>query len=205
MQRQKLIVFVKAPRPGAVKTRLAVSIGPQAACDAYVFLVNRLLRQLTSLASVELRFSPDDALGEVKSWLQRDWAAAPQGEGDLGKRLTAAFVHAFAEGCTRVVAIGSDCPEVNASDVNDAWNALESQDVALGPASDGGYWLIGLNAKNDGIFQQIDWSTSRVFEQTMQWIKANGKSYHLLRELSDIDTEEDWKAFTSRMTKSRQL
>jgi uncharacterized protein len=202
MQRQKLIVFVKAPRPGSVKTRLAQSLGTQAACDAYRFLVDRALVQLTSLANVELRFSPDDALDEIKPWLQTNWVAAAQGGGTLGERLIRAFRNAFADGCTNVVAIGSDCPEVTTLDLFEAWNSLETQDVVVGPASDGGYWLIGLNAPSDGIFEQIDWSTARVFEQTMQWIRANGKSYHLLRELSDVDTENDWKAYLKRMTKS---
>src|SRR5215211_5961046 len=195
MQRQKLIVFVKAPRPGSVKTRLAQSLGAQAACEAYRFLVDRVLVQLTSLANVELCFSPDDALDEIKPWLQTNWVAAAQGAGTLGDRLTRAFRNAFADGCTSVVAIGSDCPEVTTLDLIEAWNSLETQDVVVGPASDGGYWLIGLNAPSDGIFETIDWSTARVFEQTMQWIRANGKSYHLLRELSDVDTEDDWKAY----------
>jgi uncharacterized protein len=201
MQRQKLIVFVKAPRPSSVKTRLAQSLGAQAACDAYRFLVDRVLVQLTSLANVELRFSPDDALDEIRPWLRTNWVAAAQGGGTLGERLIRAFRNAFADGCTNVVAIGSDCPEVTTLDLIEAWNSLETQDVVVGPASDGGYWLIGLNAPSDGIFENIDWSTARVFEQTMQWIRANGKSYHLLRELSDVDTEDDWKAYLKRMTK----
>jgi uncharacterized protein len=205
MQRQKLIVFVKAPRPGSVKTRLAQSLGAQAACDAYRFLVDRALVQLTSLGNVELCFSPDDALDEIRPWLRTNWVAAAQGGGTLGERLIRAFRNAFADGCTSVVAIGSDCPEVTTLDLFEAWNSLETQDVVVGPASDGGYWLIGLNAPSDGIFEKIDWSTPRVFEQTMQWIRANGKSYHLLRELSDVDTEDDWKAYLKRMTKDEAL
>lgn len=199
--RQKLIVFVKAPRPGFVKTRLAQAIGPTAACNAYRSLVDRVLTQMRSLHEVELRFSPDDSLAEIKPWLQPHWQAAPQGEGSLGERLARAFSDAFTEGCTRVVAIGSDCPDVTANDVTNAWDALERNDVVLGPASDGGYWLIGLRERSDGVFEQIDWSTSRVFEQTMRWIKANDKSHQLLRQLADIDTEEDWKLYLQRGSK----
>jgi rSAM/selenodomain-associated transferase 1 len=202
---EKLIIFVKAPRAGLVKTRLARTIGSDPACDAYRTLVDDLLAQLHSLHPVELRFAPDDSANEIKPWLTGHWSAAAQGGGPLGKRLTRAFADAFAGGWGRVVTIGSDCPEVTAGDVAQAWRALETQDVVLGPASDGGYWLVGLNAESfrssAGIFNGIDWSTSRVLKQTLNWIKANGKSYHLLRELADVDTEEDWKGYLRERTK----
>jgi uncharacterized protein len=200
MQRDKLIIFVKAPRPREVKTRLAEGIGPEAACEAYCELVDRVLDQVSSFRDVELRFAPDDAVKEVKPWLRANWTATAQGRGHLGERLTRTFADAFAEGCARVVAIGSDCPDLTARDVMEAWNALETQEVVVGPASDGGYWLIGLNAQCDRIFEQIDWSTARVFDQTMERVKASGKSYHLLRQLTDVDTEYDWKAYRKKMT-----
>src|SRR5678815_3132957 len=153
---------------------------------------------MDSLGDVELRFSPDDAEEEIKPWLKEGWTTAGQGEGDLGERLAHAFAEAFANGFTQVAAIGSDCPEVTVDDVSQGWRALGRHDVVLGPAADGGYWLIGLKAGMDGIFEKIDWSTSRVLEQTLDWVKANGKSCHLLRELRDVDTEEDWKSFLKR-------
>jgi rSAM/selenodomain-associated transferase 1 len=191
----KLIIFVKAPRPGQVKTRLAEAIGPVAACEAYKQLVRKVLDQVKELATVELRFAPDDAADEIAEWLQPGWKALAQGNGDLGERLNRAFDHAFATGSERVVAIGSDCPAVTQADIHLAWNSLRKNDVVLGPACDGGYWLIGLKAPTAGIFENIAWSTSTVLEQTREHLKRTGRSYHLLRELTDVDTEIEWNAF----------
>ena len=197
---EKLIIFIKAPRPGFVKTRLASAIGAEGACDAYRALVEHLFAQLKSLHPVELRFSPDDATQDIQQWLRQNWSVIPQGDGLLGERLTRAFADAFATGTQRAVIIGSDCPEITPRDITQAWRALETQDVVLGPASDGGYWLIGFNSQSfrgcNGIFDGIDWSTSRVLKQTLRWIQTHDKSYHLLRELADVDTEADWNAYS---------
>src|SRR5256885_12591445 len=104
---QKLIIFVKAPRPGFVKTRLASEIGAEKACAAYVKLVTTLLNRLGALEHVELRFTPDDAVTEIARWMRSTWTAAPQGSGDLGARLSRAFDEAFAQGFNRVTIIGS--------------------------------------------------------------------------------------------------
>ncbi|MBI2925144.1 MAG: TIGR04282 family arsenosugar biosynthesis glycosyltransferase [Verrucomicrobia bacterium] len=192
---EQLIIFVKAPRPGAVKTRLAETLGAVAACEAYCRLVESLLSRLASLREVELRFTPDDAGAEIKRWLGPGWTARPQGTGDLGTRLEAAFVEAFARGAERVVIIGSDCPRVTVEDVQAAWRALEEHDVVLGPATDGGYWLIGLRSRQRELFDGIAWSTSRVLAQTLARAQAAGLRVQRLRELSDVDTAEDWRGF----------
>src|SRR5688572_20929364 len=108
MSDQKLIVFLKAPRPGTVKTRLAETMGAMEACAAYQRLVATLLRHLADLENVELCFTPDDAPSEVRHWAQPTWRVAAQGSGDLGCRLGQAFRHAFDEGAKRAVIIGSD-------------------------------------------------------------------------------------------------
>jgi rSAM/selenodomain-associated transferase 1 len=140
----KLIVFVKAPRPGTVKTRLAQSIGSKAACAAYCEMVQKLIQELSPLKGVQLRFSPDDAREEIRHWQAADWDLQPQGEGDLGQRLRGAFEQAFAGGARYVLVIGSDCPAITIEDIRAAWDALDTSDLVLGPARDGGYWLIGL-------------------------------------------------------------
>src|SRR5688500_7260188 len=113
MSRELLIIFVKAPRAGHVKTRLAEAIGAQAACDAYVSLVGILVGNLRTLSNVQIRYAPDDALLEIPQWVQPTWTTAPQGEGDLGERLVAAFGGAFKGGARRVVIIGSDAPDIS--------------------------------------------------------------------------------------------
>ena len=191
----RLIVFVRAPRAGAVKTRLAQKIGASAACDAYQKLVHAVLSRIDSIRDVELRHSPDDAAGEVRPWLRRSWTLAPQGSGDLGERLKRAFAESLAEGAKRVVIIGSDCPWLSKGDIEEAWNDLDTHDLVLGPAKDGGYWLVGLRAPKPELFDGIAWSTGTVLEQTLERARAGGLRFRVLRELSDVDTLGDWYAF----------
>jgi rSAM/selenodomain-associated transferase 1 len=195
MPSNHLIIFVKAPRRGTVKTRLARAIGEEAARAAYEKMVEELIERLVPLTSVELRFAPDDAITEITRWRRRDWSLRPQGEGDLGKRLERAFADAFANGAQYVAVIGSDCPAIRVEDIQSAWTVLGTNDVVLGPARDGGYWLIGLREPRPTLFQAIDWSTNRVLKQTLRRARARNLAVELLRELSDVDTESDWLKF----------
>jgi uncharacterized protein len=191
----KLIIFLKAPRPGLVKTRLAQALGPEAAARIYQQLAAMLMKSLNELEPVELRFAPDDAFPEIRPWLRPGWTALPQGEGDLGKRLLRAFEEAFERGSRRVVVIGSDCPGITPEDIHHAWTALLRNELVLGPACDGGYWLIGLNRLLPELFEGISWSTAGVLGQTESRAHTAGASWIRLRELSDIDTVEDWEEF----------
>jgi rSAM/selenodomain-associated transferase 1 len=195
MASHHLIIFVKAPRRGGVKTRLARAIGEEAACAAYKRLVEELIERLASIPSVELRFTPDDAVTEIRQWRRDNWHLRPQGEGDLDQRLERAFADAFANGAEYVAAVGSDCPAITPEDIQSAWAALRTNDVVLGPAKDGGYWLIGLREPRSALFQTIDWSTDQVLKQTMRRAQARNLKVELLRELSDVDTESDWMEF----------
>lgn len=194
----QLVVFLKAPRPGSVKTRLAETLGAEPACAAYRQLVEALLAKLTALPAVELCFTPSDASTEVNPWLRADWSAVPQSEGDLGQRLHAAFAAHFLADAERVVIIGSDCPDITATDIEDAWLALEGHDVVLGPALDGGYWLIGLRAASPDLFADMPWSTDQVFGETMHRARERNMRVAVLRELSDVDTAADWERWTRR-------
>ena len=198
MSRNLLIIFVKAPRPGEVKTRIAESIGAQAACDAYLALVEVLIGNLRTLSNVQVRYTPNDALLEIPQWIQPTWTTAPQGAGDLGRRLSSAFDDAFSSGAERVVIIGSDCPDIAQTDIESAWAALENHDVVLGPAEDGGYWLIGLRAPQPVLFNEIAWSSDTVFQTTVARAATNDLSVHVLRKLSDIDTIEDLRRLQTR-------
>lgn len=202
MNGEHLIIFVKAPRPGAVKTRLAQAIGPDAACAAYRQLAETLLDRLASLRNVELRFSPDDGTNDVEPWRRNDWRKAPQGGGDLGARLANAFRDAFGRGFKRVVIIGSDCPDVQPADVREAWVALRDRDLVIGPAADGGYWLIGLRHEQPTLFERIAWSSNEVFAQTIARAAAANLRTKVLRELSDVDTEADWRGFLLKTEKT---
>jgi|ERR1043166_2196247 rSAM/selenodomain-associated transferase 1 len=195
MSDQRLIIFVKAPRPGEVKTRLAKDLGPEAACLAYRDLVETVVENLSSLHGVELRFTPHDGFAEVQPWLRKGWSAHPQGEGDLGARLESAFAQHFADGAERAVIIGSDCPEVLSADIEAAWSWLQTHDLVLGPATDGGYWLIGVREAQPLLWKDIAWGTGQVLEQTLHRAKVPGLRTRLLRTLTDIDTADDWRRF----------
>jgi rSAM/selenodomain-associated transferase 1 len=170
-------------------------VGSRKACVIYRELVATLLRRIGVLKAVELRFSPDDAAAEIQPWLQPGWTTEPQGDGDLGDRLARSFASAFAAGDERVVIVGSDCPEAGSADVRAAWQELKMHDVVLGPAVDGGYWLIGLRAMQAALFEGIPWSGDQVLGQTLQRAKSRGLRVQLLRILADIDTEADWNAY----------
>jgi uncharacterized protein len=202
MASKHLTVFVKAPSQGTVKTRLARTIGKEAACGAYQKIVGELVDRLAPLPFIELRFTPDDAAVEIKPWRRRQWQLRPQGEGDLGQRLERAFGDAFAGGAHYVAVIGSDCPTITPDDIQTAWAALQANDVVIGPARDGGYWLIGLREPRPTLFQSIDWSTDKVLKQTLRRARARNLKVELLRELSDVDTESDWLEF---LEQNRQL
>lgn len=200
----RLLVFVKAPRPGFVKTRLAASLGVEAATLAHTELVGVTLDRIAGSANVTLCFTPADAEAEIASWRRPGWALLPQVAGDLGRRLERAFACAFAAGAARVAAIGTDCPDLTADDLGAAWRALDSADVVLGPAADGGYWLIGLRRPQPALFDGIAWSTDRVLRQTLAIARAAGLRVRLLRELRDVDDEADWRAYrTGRLVDSR--
>jgi rSAM/selenodomain-associated transferase 1 len=198
MNEQKLMVFLKAPRQGAVKTRLAETMGVMEACAIHQRLVEALLHQLADLKDVEVCFTPDDANSEIKPWARPTWRLTAQGSGDLGCRLDRAFRRAFDQGVNRAAIIGSDCPDVRVDDIQAAWTALLSHDVVLGPATDGGYWLIGLREPQPELFVDIPWSTNEVLRRTLERAHAAGLKTRLLRELADVDTEADWRRFLTR-------
>ncbi len=194
----RVIVFLKAPRPGQVKTRLAADLDGEAAAGIYRMLVGRTLGRVEGLGDVELRYTPDDAEAEVEveGWRrQAGWRLRPQGAGDLGERLGRALAEAFGEGAGRVVVVGTDCPWLEASDVGDAFAALGRSDVVMGPAEDGGYWLLGMDRARPELLRGIPWSTPGVYEATLQRAREAGLRVAELRRLRDVDTLEDWRAW----------
>lgn len=199
MPDEQLIVFVKAPRLGTVKTRLAKTMGAPAALAAYRRLVKTVLENLSRLDGVELRYTPDDAASEIQAWVQPGWHARPQGGGDLGVRMQRAFGDHFSNGANQVVIIGSDCPEATAGDIREAWRKLKTSDLAVGPATDGGYWLIGLRQPQPQLFEGIAWGGESVLAETLQRAKAAQLRMEILRILTDVDTERDWQEFVANV------
>ncbi|MBN8246784.1 MAG: TIGR04282 family arsenosugar biosynthesis glycosyltransferase [Verrucomicrobia bacterium] len=193
-----VVVLLRAPRRGQVKRRLAAELGEDAALDAYRRLLAGTLKTLAPVARVQLCVTPDAAAGELESLRQPGWTLVPQGSGDLGSRLHRMLVHAFARDPDPWLAIGTDCPELTEADLHDGWQALATSDVVLGPAADGGYWMIGMHTPQPGLFEEISWGGPGVFQETTERAAALGLRVHTLRILRDVDRADDWIALRSR-------
>lgn len=190
-----VLVFVRAPERGTVKTRLAAAIGAAGALRVYRRLAEHTLREAAALAGegvqVRVHHTPADAGDAVRHWLGAGPSYLPQAQGDLGMRMEDAFARAFAAGAERVVIVGSDLPEVSASLLRRAFDALDAHPAVIGPARDGGYYLLGLTRMVDGIFQGIAWSTPDVLAATLVRFRAAGVDPGMLEELADVDEPED--------------
>lgn len=200
MDLPRVIVFLRAPELGRVKTRLAATVGPNQALVIYCELLDITLTTLRAHPKVEVRVTPDAAATGGEPLLQPSWCRKPQGDGNLGERLERAVQAAFATEPTPVVLIGCDCPELTHDDLIEAGRLLATRDVVFGPATDGGYWLIGLKRPEPELFRGISWGTSRVLDQSLDIAQRLGLNWGLLRELDDIDTEADWQAWQARRT-----
>lgn len=191
-----ILLFIKSPEKGKVKSRLAKAIGEDMALDVYKYLVCDTLETLeTSKYAFRLYFYPPDSEAIVKNWLGSAYSYVPQHGIDLGERMKNAFTRAFSEGMDKVVLIGSDIPDLSTSLINEAFDVLVTRDAVIGPAHDGGYYLIGFNRHSflPDIFQGIVWSTDSVYCETMNIFDKSGFSVHVLAELADVDTYENLK------------
>ena len=191
-----LAVFLKAPRPGAVKTRLVPALGAEAAAGLYRALAEAVVAATRPDPGEYERlffFTPGDARAEVEAWFPGEALVAQDGQ-DLGARMSSAFDDAFRRGGDRVVLVGSDVPSLSREDVGFALSALEDHDLVLGPARDGGYYLIGLTRPRPALFENMAWGTGSVFAATMERAAALGLTVRVLQERRDIDTLEDVRA-----------
>jgi uncharacterized protein len=192
-----ILVFVRAPQAGRVKTRLAAQIGAEAALRVYRRLAEHaveLARSVGPDAAVRIHFTPVDADEAVRAWLGGGAEYLPQADGDLGGRMEAAFRAAFDAGHRRVVIIGSDLPGLTAELLGDAFGRLDRHPVVLGPAHDGGYYLLGLRGMVPEIFRDIPWSTREVFDATVARLAALGITPARLPVLGDVDVAADLPA-----------
>jgi rSAM/selenodomain-associated transferase 1 len=188
-----LAVFLKAPRMGTVKTRLASEIGARQALRLYRVMVARTLASVGD-ANLEATvwFTPPEAAAEVRFWLGAHWDLRPQSSGDLGARLSAAE-HAVPRG-RPWIAIGVDCPRLTSELLQQAVDVIERGSVVLGPATDGGYYLIGGTTPLPGLFTDVPWGTDRVLAETRARLQRAGARWHELPELRDVDTAAAAKA-----------
>lgn len=196
----RLALLLKAPRLGCVKTRLAATVGDTLALRIYRQLVERQVAAVPALWPMTVYFDPLDAKAEFLQWLVPlrpglDFLA--QSNGDLGARLAGAFAHEFASGAQGVIAIGGDCPALDQAKLEAAATALDGVNTVIGPANDGGYYLIGLTKPCADLFADITWSTPEVLSQTLDKISKHNLSLFRLPELADVDDFDDWQRAVS--------
>ena len=184
-------VFAKYWQPGQVKTRLAAAIGADSASAVYRTSLETLLRRFNSMAERRvLAYTPATRYAEFVGLAGDTWQLRPQAAGDLGVRLRGYFEDAFAGGADAAVLIGSDSPTLPVHYVSQAFASLQKQAVVLGPATDGGYYLIGARGSVPPVFSGVTWSSPDVWRQTVQLLEEAGCPFAVLPEWYDVDEVE---------------
>ncbi|MBN1260004.1 MAG: TIGR04282 family arsenosugar biosynthesis glycosyltransferase [Anaerolineae bacterium] len=188
---RRLIVYAKRPLPGYAKTRLGATLGEEAAAGVYSRLLYAYLLDLvsTALPATHLVLSvanPADVAFFAGAFPEIE--VCPQVSGDLGMRMAASFAEAFWEGAEEVVLTGSDIPALESKLIMIAFERLATHDAVIGPAADGGYYLIGMRSPGADLFRNIAWSTDRVLSQTEALAQSLGLSLGRLPTLHDLDT-----------------
>ena len=200
-----LIIFAKSPIPGKVKTRLTPHITPTEAAELYKAFIADIIFNVHKLKceQVIIAYTPSNAEATFHSICGQLVKYLPQKGDNLGERMKNAFRHTFHKGSTRTVIIGTDSPTLPLSYIQKAFDVLKEVPVAIGPNFDGGYYLIGLSEQNYAIFDGIDWSTSKVFDQTLTRIQAINKQLYVLPPWYDVDTPDNLEFLRSHIQAMR--
>ncbi len=191
----RLIIFTRYPAAGTTKTRLIPALGAQGAAEIQRRMTEHILSRVRRLnkdraVSIEVRYK-GGSKQLMMCWLGPDASYKAQREGDLGERTHHAFVDSFDKGAARVVLIGSDCPGMSMETVERAFDRLRNHDLVLGPANDGGYYLVGLRRPYRRLFLNIPWGTDRVLRETLKIANDHKLAYALLEPLDDVDRPQD--------------
>ena len=200
-----LIIFIKYPQPGSVKTRLAKSIGNSNAARLYKIFCEIILNntQHKSFQRV-LFYAPGNKKRAMESWLGTQTMILQKGK-NLGQKIAHSFRYAFKNGAKRVVVIGTDSPFITKRTLVKAFKVLEKKQCVVGPSQDGGYYLIGLSKYREDIFRNIKWSTSKVLSQTSHKLYASKVAYVFLEKNFDVDDKEGLKLLYQRLQSDNSL
>ncbi|GBE90508.1 TIGR04282 family arsenosugar biosynthesis glycosyltransferase [Nostoc cycadae] len=195
VQKQHLIIFTRYPEAGKTKTRLIPALGSIGAANLQQQMTEYTLLQTQELQkaigiSVEVRFTGGN-LQLMQDWLGSELLYKSQGEGDLGSRMARSLFDAFQKRAEYGIIIGTDCPGLNSQILATAFQQLQTVDLVIGPAIDGGYYLIGVHRFIPELFANIDWGTAQVLQQTVAIAEKIGVSHTYLPALADVDRPED--------------
>lgn len=189
MSKELLIIFVKNSIAGKVKTRLAATLGPEKALEIYQILLKRTYDITIGLPVARAVFYSDYIEEDI--WSPPFYEKFVQAGGDLGERMYHAFAQGFAAGYEQICIIGSDCYELTEEILQQAFEKLNQNDVVIGPADDGGYYLLGMKSLSAAFFKDKIWSSSSVLPDTLNNVKQAGQTIALLPLLTDVDEEKD--------------
>lgn len=202
--REEVIIFTRYPEPGKVKTRLVPFLGAEKTARMHRELTEHIIRQILPLCEmrciqISLHYT-GGSFQQMKNWLKHNFLFLEQQKGDIGIKMAAAIQSSWDRGIDRSVVIGTDVPLMEASILAQALDYLMTNDVVLGPAYDGGYYLIGVNhdlsqKQISSLFRDISWGSAEVFQQTLHKAEEHGLRIATLKKLHDIDRVEDLEHF----------
>ena len=198
MQTSLLMVFVRNPQLGAVKTRLAATVGDELALEIYMELM-RYTAEVTQKVLVDKKVLYSKKIEENDIWGKMNFSKELQTTGDLGQRMEKAFTTAFEQGYKKVLIVGSDLYKLKAAHIEKALQQLDEKEVVIGPSKDGGYYLLGFKKNIPVLFFNKSWGTSNLLKETLNDLKT--KSIALMEPLNDIDDFEDLKKETELLKK----
>jgi len=203
-----VMVFVKAPIPGMVKTRLAAVLGPDHAANLYACFAKDVIRSANHPDfNLKIFYHPPGSKKLIKKLLGNEVDYSVQSGKNLGEKMANAFRKVFSDKFTRAVLIGSDIPDLPGRLISEALSVLTQHDAVIGPSVDGGFYLIGFRsgAFNGDIFKNISWSTDLVYAHTFYKMAAHGLDIHILPKWRDIDTCEDLVDLAASFSSSKTL
>lgn len=201
VQERIVLMFVKSPEKGKVKSRLSFRINEKTVLNLYKCFVKDLLRTLKKGSfHFSICFYPSDAKDKMIDWLGKRYSYVPQKGRNLGERMKNGFTFSFSKGYKYVIIIGSDSPDLSNEIIEAAFHSLKLRDAVIGPSFDGGYYLIGFKAGTflPKIFEQIRWGSETVFNDTLNIFKKNNYKIRILPKRIDIDRHDDLKRFAEK-------
>lgn len=185
-----LLIFTRNPELGKCKTRLAKTLGDQKALDIYTFLLQQTANYTKPVNADKMVFYSEE-IWENDIWDNQEYKKAKQKGADLGERMANAFADGFKQNYKRIIIIGSDLHNLSTHDIDDAFEHLKKHDYVIGPATDGGYYLLGMTIFDESLFINKKWSTDSVFKDSMANIST--KKVKVLEPKNDVDEYEDIK------------
>jgi rSAM/selenodomain-associated transferase 1 len=205
-----LIVFVKYPKAGKVKTRLAEGTSHEFASNVYKLCAEKIFLEINSLKNFSryIFYSEEKDKEKIIEWTKNKFFYFPQQGGDLGERMLNAFEFVLSQNNRKAIIIGTDIPDLSKEIILEAVNALDESDLVLGPSHDGGYYLLGLNKVYADLFEDIEWSSNVVFSSTISKTKSANLKVKKLQMLRDIDTKDEldnWMMQTDNLELKKKI